>query len=193
MWNNWKPCPENPLWTYVDFQIDRTGLWDNCFHCTHHSRLKSSCTDMDLPQSWVSSSAEMYHFIWMFVLAGKKQITNVIISQIYQSLESYQSQSCLSRQQCKSSDFCYHGATAYIPCVQINCCIAQTVKSLPAMLENQVRSLGLEDPPLAQQPTPVFLPGEFHGQRSPADESPRGRKETQLSDQHIQCFPEISF
>lgn len=91
MWNNWKPFPENPLWTYVDFQIDRTGLWDNCFHCTHHSRLKSSCTDMDLPQSWVSSSAEMYHFIWMFVLAGKKQITNVIISQIYQSLESYQS------------------------------------------------------------------------------------------------------
>ncbi|XDA70893.1 hypothetical protein R6Z07F_001254 [Ovis aries] len=52
MWNNWKPFPENPLWTYVDFQIDQTGLWDNCFHCTHHPRLKSSCTDMDLPQSW---------------------------------------------------------------------------------------------------------------------------------------------
>lgn len=34
---------------------------------------------------------EMYHFIWMFVLAGKKQITKVLISQIYQSLESYQS------------------------------------------------------------------------------------------------------
>lgn len=55
MWNNWKPFPENPLWTYVDFQIDQIGLWDSCFHCTHHPRLKSSCTDMDLPHSWVSS------------------------------------------------------------------------------------------------------------------------------------------
>ena len=27
------------------------------------------------------------------------------------------------------------------------------------------------------QPTPVFLPGEFHGQRSPAGYSPRGHKE----------------
>ena len=30
-------------------------------------------------------------------------------------------------------------------------------------------------------PMPVFFPGEFHGQRSPAGYSPRGRKETQLS------------
>ncbi|XP_068401819.1 SAM domain-containing protein SAMSN-1 isoform X1 [Eschrichtius robustus] len=56
MWNSWKPFPENPLWTYVDFQIDRVGPWDNCFHCTHHPDLKSSCTDMDLPHSWRSSS-----------------------------------------------------------------------------------------------------------------------------------------
>jgi len=28
------------------------------------------------------------------------------------------------------------------------------------------------------QPTPVFLPGEFHGQRSLADYSPRGHKES---------------
>ena len=27
------------------------------------------------------------------------------------------------------------------------------------------------------QPTPVFLPGRSHGQRSPADHSPWGRKE----------------
>ncbi|XP_057552094.1 SAM domain-containing protein SAMSN-1 isoform X1 [Hippopotamus amphibius kiboko] len=56
MWNSWKPFPENPLWTYVDFQIDRIGPWDNCFHCTHHPYLKSSSTDMDLPHSWRSSS-----------------------------------------------------------------------------------------------------------------------------------------
>ncbi|XP_065731966.1 SAM domain-containing protein SAMSN-1 [Phocoena phocoena] len=55
MWKSWKPFPENRLWTYVDFQIDRVGPWDNCFHCTHHPHLKSSCTDMDLPHSWRSN------------------------------------------------------------------------------------------------------------------------------------------
>ena len=32
------------------------------------------------------------------------------------------------------------------------------------------------------QPTPVFLPGEFHGQRSLAGESPWGRKESDLTE-----------
>lgn len=54
MWNSWKPFPENPLWTCVDFQIAQVAPWDNCFRCTHHPRLKSSGTDMDLPHSWVS-------------------------------------------------------------------------------------------------------------------------------------------
>ena len=36
--------------------------------------------------------------------------------------------------------------------------VAQMVKNLPAMQETQVRSLGQENP--------VFLPGEFHKQRS---------------------------
>ena len=41
------------------------------------------------------------------------------------------------------------------------------VKNLPAMPETWVQSLGWEDPlRRAWQPTPVFLPGEFHGQRS---------------------------
>uniref|UniRef100_A0A8C3X7A4 SAM domain-containing protein SAMSN-1 n=1 Tax=Catagonus wagneri TaxID=51154 RepID=A0A8C3X7A4_9CETA len=56
MWNSWKPFPENPLWTYIDFQTDQVGPWDNSFHCTHHPHLRSSCTDMDLPHSWRSSS-----------------------------------------------------------------------------------------------------------------------------------------
>ena len=44
--------------------------------------------------------------------------------------------------------------------------VAQTVKNLPAVWETWVRSLGLEDPlEEGMQPTPVFLPGEFHGQR----------------------------
>ena len=37
----------------------------------------------------------------------------------------------------------------------------------------------------AWQPTPVFLPGEFHGQRSPVGSRPWGRKSrTRLSDSH---------
>ena len=43
--------------------------------------------------------------------------------------------------------------------------VAQTVKNLPAVQETLVRSLGWEDP-LEKVPTPVFLPGDFRGQRS---------------------------
>ena len=50
---------------------------------------------------------------------------------------------------------------------------AQTVKNLPAMQDTQVRSLNWEDPLEKKwQPTPVFLPGEFHGQRSLAGYGP---------------------
>ena len=43
------------------------------------------------------------------------------------------------------------------------------------------------------QPTPIFLPGESHGQRSLVDDSPWGRKESdtieQLTQQHqFFCF-----
>ena len=50
------------------------------------------------------------------------------------------------------------------------------VKNLPSMPETWVRSLGQEDKPWKRewQPTPVFLPGEFHGQRSLVGCSPRG-------------------
>ena len=44
--------------------------------------------------------------------------------------------------------------------------VAQLVKNLPAIRETWVRSLGREDP--------VFLPGEFHGQRSLEGYSPCG-------------------
>ena len=41
------------------------------------------------------------------------------------------------------------------------------VKNLCARQETQVQSLGREDPlEKGMQPTPVFLPGEFHEQRS---------------------------
>ena len=45
--------------------------------------------------------------------------------------------------------------------------VAQMVKNLPVMQETWVRSLGWEIPWKRKwQPTPVFSPGKFHGQRS---------------------------
>ena len=58
------------------------------------------------------------------------------------------------------------------------------VKNLPAMWETQVRSLGREDPlEKGMLPTPVFLLGEFHGQRSLAGYSPWGCKESDVTEQ----------
>ena len=45
--------------------------------------------------------------------------------------------------------------------------VDQTVKNLPAVQETWVRSLGQKDPLVKGIASrPVFLPGEFHGQRS---------------------------
>ena len=52
---------------------------------------------------------------------------------------------------------------------------AQMVKNLPAMQETGVGSLGGEDP-LEWHPTPVSLPGESHGQRGLAGNSPWGHR-----------------
>ena len=55
------------------------------------------------------------------------------------------------------------------------------IKNPPAMQvmqEMQVQTLGWENPlEEAWQPTPVFLPGESHGQRSLVGSSPYGHKE----------------
>ena len=50
------------------------------------------------------------------------------------------------------------------------------VKNLPPMQETWVRSLGQEDP--LEKEMVVFLPGDFHVQRSLAGYSPWGRKES---------------
>ena len=57
--------------------------------------------------------------------------------------------------------------------------ITQLVRNLPAMQETWLRSLGREDPQRREwQPTPVFLPGEFHGQKSLMGYSPWLAKES---------------
>ena len=57
------------------------------------------------------------------------------------------------------------------------------VKNLPAIQEAWVRSLGQEDPPEKGMSTPVFLPGEFHGQRNLTGYSPWGCKEPDTAEQ----------
>ena len=62
--------------------------------------------------------------------------------------------------------------------------MAQTVKNSPGMQETQVQSLGWEDPWRRKwQPTPVFVPGESHGQRVLVGYSPRGCKESDTTEQ----------
>ena len=61
--------------------------------------------------------------------------------------------------------------------------VAQMLKRLPTMWETWVQSLCQEDPWRRKwHPTPVFLPGESHGQRSLAGYSPRGRKESDTTE-----------
>ena len=61
--------------------------------------------------------------------------------------------------------------------------VAQMVKNLPAMQEIQVQSLGREDPlEKGMVPTPVFVPGESHGQRSLAGYSPWGCTESDTTE-----------
>ena len=68
--------------------------------------------------------------------------------------------------------------------------VAQMVKNLPEMKETWVRSLGGEDRRRrAWQPTPAFLPGESHGQRSLVGYSPRDHKESDTTERLIRAFP----
>ena len=60
----------------------------------------------------------------------------------------------------------------------------QMVKNLPAMLETWVRSLfGKISWRRKWQPTPVFLPGKSHGQKSLAGYSPWGHKESDMTEE----------
>ena len=67
------------------------------------------------------------------------------------------------------------------------------VKNLPAMWDPWVGSLGQDDP---LQPTPVVLPGEFHGPRSLAVSTPRrsppwGGEESDTTEQLNTWLPSV--
>ena len=70
---------------------------------------------------------------------------------------------------------CVHTPTKYVACL-----VDQMVKNLPAMQETGFNpSVGKIPWRREWLPTAVFLPGEFHGQRSLAGHSPRGCKATE--------------
>ena len=60
--------------------------------------------------------------------------------------------------------------------------MVQIVKNLLAMQETCVQSLGWEDALEKEIATPVFLPGEFHGQRSLGGYGPWGLKELDMTE-----------
>ena len=69
--------------------------------------------------------------------------------------------------------------------------VAQQVKDPPAVQETretQVPSLGWEDPLEEEMAaTPVFLPGDSHGQRGLAGHSPWGCKESDMTEATYQA------
>ena len=61
--------------------------------------------------------------------------------------------------------------------------MAKTGKNPPVKQENWAWSLGWKDPLEEEMPpTPVFLPGVFHGQRSLAGCNPWGHKELDMTE-----------
>ena len=71
--------------------------------------------------------------------------------------------------------------------------VAQMVNNLPAMQETQVQSLVRKIPWRRKwQPTPVFLSGKPHEQRSLARCSPWGHKESDMTEQLIDTHPFLS-
>ena len=76
--------------------------------------------------------------------------------------------------------------------------VTQRVKNPPALQETQVQLWeGTITSRMKWLPTPVFLPGEFHGQRSLAGYSTRAQRETGQSDlhfhfSHLLCTGEIA-
>ena len=67
------------------------------------------------------------------------------------------------------------------------------VKNLPAMQETWVQSLGQEGPLEKWKPTPVFLPGKFHGQRSLVGYSEWDHKESDTNEQTFFLSVNFSF
>ena len=58
--------------------------------------------------------------------------------------------------------------------------VAEMVKNMPAIRETLVQSLGQKDP--LEEPTSVFLPGEYHEQRNLAGCGPWDHKDLDMTE-----------
>ena len=84
---------------------------------------------------------------------------------------------CYKLNVCVSPNLNSH-AEILLPSVIVGSLVAQLAKNLPAMQETWVLSLDWEDSLERERlSTPVFWPGEFHGQRRLVGCSPWDRKE----------------
>ena len=71
--------------------------------------------------------------------------------------------------------------------------MAQTVRNVLAIQETWVQSLGWEDSLRREWlPTPAFLHGKFHGQRSQAGYSPWDHRESDMTEK-LTLFPHHDF
>ena len=78
----------------------------------------------------------------------------------------------------------------YTILIQGTSLVAHMVKNPSAMQETRVQSLGGEDSWRREWlPTPVFSPGEFHGQSILAGYSPWGRKESDTTERPTLSLP----
>ena len=107
---------------------------------------------------------------------------DLILSGLVQHSASAVGQGCISSEQQKCSTQLW-GVLIWKWTFQIIfISVAQTIKSLPAMQQTWVWSLSQEDSlEKGMLPTPVFLPGEFRGQRSLERYSPWGCKELEYN------------
>ena len=66
--------------------------------------------------------------------------------------------------------------------------VAQTINNLPAMQDTRFAPWVEKILEKGMATTPVFLPGEFHGQRSLARYSPWGHKESDTTERLIHTY-----
>ena len=134
------------------------------------------CDINDLLQS------SFFPYILTFIAVEKSSTFNIVFA-IFLVFTLLCTKRC---HKCQENNILYShkDSKSFHLCKHLNCSLlAHTVKRLPTMRETQVQSLGWEDLLRRKwQPTPVFLPGKSHGQRSRVSYSLWGRKESDMTE-----------
>ena len=112
--------------------------------------------------------------------------------QLLDSRTSSQTPHCKTRitvsnqEEMQARCFPYEMGKIYVtPCTRGASLVPQAVKNPPAMQETWVPGLGRSSWRKEWLPTPVFLPGEFHGQRNLVGHSLWGCRESDMTEQLI--------